>query len=373
MNDNLKRLAGVVARAVLLKVSLPVLLIAVGLIVVIVLIIASFIGSQDFGETGSLKGGNKQLSEQVLEWEEDVKDAVIEESLDLEYVHVLLAILQQESGGDMISSNGDIFQSSESKCGSIGCITDPQESIKQAVKHFKNNVSNAKGNKEVAIQSYNFGNGFADWTQKNHDNKWSREIAIEFSQHMMTKVNNPSNYTCIRKEAKPHGACYGDILYVPTIVDYLPDGNNSEETQGVEFTGNLIFPTQPVIVTSNFGKRISPGGTGSTNHNGIDLGCTGGITPIQSAGIGEVVYSQFNAGGYGNTVIIKHAEDFYTHYAHMTSLNVDENDFVSEGDQIGVCGNTGDSYGAHLHFETKTSVWNGASNPRNFKDFPAKR
>lgn len=371
MNDNLKRIGAVVGRAVLMKISLPIILIAVAFLLLIILIIASVIGSDDIGESGSLRGGNKQLSEDVLQWEEDVKDAVIEESLDLEYVHILLAILQQESGGNMISTNGDIFQSSESKCGSIGCITDPQESIKQAVKYFKNTVSKSKGNKEVAIASYNFGNGFADWTQKNHDNKWSKEIAIEFSQLMMTKVSNPSNYTCIRKEAKPHGACYGDILYVPTIVDYLPESNNSDETQGNDFTGDLVFPLRQVVVTSNFGKRVSPGGIGSTTHNGIDLGCTGGITPIYSAGQGQVVFSELS-GGYGNTVIVKHANDLYTHYAHMSRIIASEGDFVTNNDQLGICGTTGTSTAPHLHFEIKSSDWKGHSNPRDFLDFPPK-
>lgn len=369
MNDNAKRIGAIIARALITKISWPVLLIAVGLLIFMVIMMAT-IASTDIGESGNLHGGNKQLPDSVLQWEDDVKEGMMENSLDQEYLPVMLAILYQESKGDLISSNGDIFQSSESKCGSIGCITDPKESIDQAVKHFKNNVSKAKGNKEVAIASYNFGNGFADWTQKNHENEWSKEIAIEFSQHMMTKVSNPSNYTCIREEAKPHGACYGDILYVPTIMAFLP----SEKTEDdIQYSGELVFPTLPVVVTSNFGGRISPGEVGSKDHKGIDLACISGATPIQSAGAGQVVYSEFNEGGFGNTVIVKHEEDFYTHYAHMSTLIADKGDYVSEGEQIGICGNTGASTGPHLHFEVKTSEWNGQSDPRNFIDFPPKR
>lgn len=372
MNDNFKRIGSIIARSILTKISFPVILIALVVLFLVVIIVASIL-SNDAGESGSLQGGNKQLSEKVLEWEDDITDSVIEHGLDIEYIPVLLAILQQESGGNMTRTNGDIFQSSESKCGSIGCITDPQESINQAVIHFKETVSKSKGNKEVAIQSYNFGNGFAEWVQENHDNKWSVDIAIEFSQKMMKKVSNPSNYTCIRKEAEPHGACYGDILYVPTIVSFLPDGNNNVvETDGVDFSGELKSPIFNPIVTSNFGNRVSPGGIGSDDHKGIDLGCVGGVTPIQSAGAGQVVYSEYS-GGYGNTIIIKHEEGFFTHYAHLSSLFKDVNDFVSESDQIGLCGTTGASTGPHLHFETKTSEWNGHSDPRNFINFPPVR
>lgn len=369
MNDNLKRVGLILGRSILTKLSLPIIIIAMFLLLLIVVIVASVL-SEDFGESGSLQGGNKQLSEKVLKWEDDITDAVIKYELDLEYVPILLAILQQESGGDMINTNGDIFQSSESKCGSIGCITNPIESIDQAVKHFKETVSRSNGNKEVAIQSYNFGNGFADWVKKNHENKWSVDIAIEFSQKMMKKVSNPSNYTCIRAEAKPHGACYGDILYVPSIVSYLPKGNNNQvETEGVDFSGDLIHPIIPPTVTSNFGKRVSPQGIGSTDHKGIDLGCIGGVTPIRSAGAGQIVYSNYS-NGYGNTVIIKHEEGFFTLYAHMSRLLKNTNDFVNAGTQIGVCGSTGNSTGPHLHFETKTSEWSGQSDPRNFINFP---
>ncbi|SRR5690625_803173 len=368
MNDNFKKISGIIARSLLTKVSWPVILIAAGLMVFVVIVIAAIVSS-DMGEGGGIKGGNKQLPEQVLAWEEDINESVVEHGLDPEYAPILLAILNQESGGDMISTNGDIFQSSESKCGSIGCITDPQESIDQAVKHFKNTVSKANGNKEVAIASYNFGNGFAEWTQKNHNNEWSREIAIEFSQHMMGKVDDPENYTCIREEAKEHGACYGDILYVPTIISFLPNEGGSDSN--VSFSGDLTFPLQQVTVTSNYGTRILNGKT--DKHAGIDLGCIGGVTPIYAAGAGQVVYSEFNSGGYGNTVILEHEDGFYTHYAHMSMLDADKGDYVNSGEKVGVCGNTGDSYGAHLHFETKAEEWGSHMNPRDFLDFPAKQ
>jgi len=368
MSDNFKKLGSILTSSILAKVGLPVILVVVAILGFLVIIVASILGS-DMGGGGKIDGGGKELSEQVLRWEDQIQDALDEHGLDDKYMPVLLAILQQESGGDALATTGDIFQASESKCGEIGCINDPNESIDQAVKHFKNNVEAANGNQEVAIASYNFGNGFAQWTQKNHDNEWSIDIAIEFSQHMMEKVENPDNYTCLRQEAKKHDACYGDILYVSTIKQYLP--GSDRDSSDVNFAGDLNNPLNSVVVTSNFGYRVSPGdGVGSTDHKGIDFDCVGGTTPILAAGDGQVVVSENNSGGYGKMVIIKHDVGFYTHYAHMSALSVDKNDFVKSGDKLGVCGSTGDSTGAHLHFETKSELWGGQQNPRDFLDLP---
>src|SRR5699024_7705434 len=114
--------------------------------------------------------------------------------------------------------------------------------------------------------------------------------------------------------------------------------------------GQIAPPVTPVIVTSHFGNRSSPGGIGSTNHTGIDLACQGGVTPINSLFAGEVVTSEYR-GGLGNTVVVKHSSDFYSTYAHMSSLEVSVGDAVNAGDTLGICGSTGNSTGPHLHLE----------------------
>lgn len=136
MDDKGKKIGKILASSAITKVSLPVLAI-VGLVVaLLILIVAAVVGS-DFSDIG---GGGKKLPDEVMKWEENIEEALEENDLDEKYKPVMLAILNQESGGDMSSTGGDIFQSSESKCGEIGCITDPQESTDQAVKHFKGNL-----------------------------------------------------------------------------------------------------------------------------------------------------------------------------------------------------------------------------------------
>jgi murein DD-endopeptidase MepM/ murein hydrolase activator NlpD len=108
----------------------------------------------------------------------------------------------------------------------------------------------------------------------------------------------------------------------------------------------------PFFITSTFGPRWG------RNHNGVDMGCKLGQTPILAAKSGRVFYCGFGIygqgyGGYGNTVVIDHGGGIYSLYAHMALLTVTRGQTVKGGQSIGVCGNTGHSLGAHLHFEVK--------------------
>ncbi|MGN6221658.1 MAG: M23 family metallopeptidase [Microbacterium sp.] len=93
----------------------------------------------------------------------------------------------------------------------------------------------------------------------------------------------------------------------------------------------------------------------STNHQGYDMAQGCGAT-VYAAGPGEVI----TAGtyqGYGNTVRIDHGDDIVTLYGHMqwNSLRVAVGDQVTAGTPLGAEGNTGKSFGCHLHFELRES------------------
>ena len=115
--------------------------------------------------------------------------------------------------------------------------------------------------------------------------------------------------------------------------------------------GGYIWPTNDTrLVTSPVGGRASPGGIGSTNHQGIDIGAAYG-TNILAAKSGTVILAGWY-GGYGNCVIIQHGSGgYYTTYGHMSRILVYEGQEVSQGQVIGLVGNTGASWGAHIHFE----------------------
>lgn len=105
-----------------------------------------------------------------------------------------------------------------------------------------------------------------------------------------------------------------------------------------------LLPMHDYRLSSSYGWRWS------RMHNGIDLAASQG-TPIYAVRAGTVTLSRWHAG-YGYAVIIDHGDGVETLYAHASQLLVYEGQEVSAGDRIALVGNTGYSFGAHLHFET---------------------
>ena len=118
--------------------------------------------------------------------------------------------------------------------------------------------------------------------------------------------------------------------------------------------GKMLWPCpSSTRITSTFGGRASPGGIGSTNHKGIDIGASSGAA-IVAALDGKVVYTGFNTAR-GNYVMIDHGGGIITLYQHGLngSIKVSSGQNVSKGQTIMSVGSTGYSTGPHLHFE----VW----------------
>ena len=109
----------------------------------------------------------------------------------------------------------------------------------------------------------------------------------------------------------------------------------------------MVNPVPAAMVTSHFGWRILRGV--SDHHDGLDLAAPKG-TPIYAAASGEVIYAGYN-GSYGNYIKIKHPDGLVTLYAHCSELLVETGDTVSQADEIGLVGSTGNSTGYHCHFE----------------------
>jgi murein DD-endopeptidase MepM/ murein hydrolase activator NlpD len=88
-------------------------------------------------------------------------------------------------------------------------------------------------------------------------------------------------------------------------------------------------------------------------HTGVDFVVPTGTT-LKSIAAGTVVSAGWG-GAYGNQVVIQHADGKYSQYAHMSSLSVSAGQTVTEGQQIGLSGATGNVTGPHLHFEIRTT------------------
>ncbi len=112
----------------------------------------------------------------------------------------------------------------------------------------------------------------------------------------------------------------------------------------INTTGAIV----PVPTFMNSGFKIRWGKW----HNGNDYASPIG-TPVQSTWEGKVRYAQFNEGGFGNLVIIRHNNGLETYYAHLSKIDVEINQIITAGQIIGKTGNTGHSTGPHLHYECR--------------------
>lgn len=100
-------------------------------------------------------------------------------------------------------------------------------------------------------------------------------------------------------------------------------------------------------------------------HQGVDLPLKTG-DPVHAAFDGKVRISKYT-GGYGNLIVLRHANGLETFYGHLSKSNVKVGDWVHAGQVIGQGGSTGRSTGPHLHFETR---WQGYSfDPQRLIDF----
>ena len=145
-----------------------------------------------------------------------------------------------------------------------------------------------------------------------------------------------------------------------TMAIHLPKLDPSSITEPIMLTlPKFSWPT-PVSarVSSHFGPRRR------RYHYGLDLAQPTG-EPIYAAFDGVVRISKRNRS-YGNLVIIHHANGLETYYAHMSKREVSAGDYVKSGDLIGLCGNTGRSFGSHLHFEIR--YMGNAMNPEDVLD-----
>lgn len=123
------------------------------------------------------------------------------------------------------------------------------------------------------------------------------------------------------------------------------------------------WPLGQPRVLSPFGRR------GSRFHAGIDLIQTRGGGDVVRASRAGTVLEARTRRGYGLTVLLRHADGWFTRYAHLRRLDVKEGRDLVTGDALGIVGRTGRATTAHLHFEILTPTRQPVD-PRPFL-FPA--
>ncbi len=127
-----------------------------------------------------------------------------------------------------------------------------------------------------------------------------------------------------------------------------------EVPSSVNIQRHESHPTQflrPAVgrVSSGFGMRIHPLTQQYQMHDGVDVAMPVG-SEVHAAESGRISFAG-QKRGYGNIVIVEHADGYETRYAHLDKIGVEVGDVVRRGETIAKSGNSGRSTGPHLHFE----------------------
>lgn len=302
---------------------------------------------------GSADGGfgvGAAVSQDVLQYSSLIRKYADKYGIS-QYFDLICAVMMAESGG----RGTDPMQSSEcpynTKYQNLpGAIEEPEYSIDCGV-HVLADALREAGCKSptdtnrisLALQGYNFGNGYISWAIKNYGG-YTQQSAIDFSNKMKAQLGWDT---------------YGNSQYVQAVMQfYLYPAGGGKEGWGSPFVGQ----DWRAVVTSEFGNRIDPINGGSDFHTGIDIGFPYG-TPINAVKSGVVEYTS-DQTTYGNHLVIDHGNGVKTLYAHCSQILVRSGQRVAKGEVVALVGATGNVTGPHLHLNVE--IDGELQNPRGY-------
>jgi murein DD-endopeptidase MepM/ murein hydrolase activator NlpD len=178
--------------------------------------------------------------------------------------------------------------------------------------------------------------------------------AYKVERQRLAEVNNLSPPYLLKAES---------TLFIPgashvKVVDPKPDIPEDRSPVN-DFSGTLAWPLDGSII-SEFGVRRG------ILHNGIEISADAG-SPVRAAADGRVGYVG-SIKGYGNVVILQHANRLLTVYAHLEEIRAQKGKKISRGHPIGTVGGTGSEGKPSLYFEVRSR-----SKPRNPRFFLARK
>lgn len=169
-----------------------------------------------------------------------------------------------------------------------------------------------------------------------------KQLKIDIGAMLKTKES-------IKKDSKKFEK---QIDELNTYANKIAEEIRRKQSGGKYVGGKLNWPAPGYTrITSPFGYRIHPILKRKKMHTGIDIGISYGKTVV-AAGDGKVIMANWY-GGYGKAVMIDHGGGIVTLYAHNSKLLVKVGQKVKRGQAITKAGSTGNSTGAHLHFEVR--------------------
>jgi murein DD-endopeptidase MepM/ murein hydrolase activator NlpD len=166
---------------------------------------------------------------------------------------------------------------------------------------------------------------------------------IEWIPQISVETVDPQ--AALAQSATPRSTRAQKKIYIPA----LPDLNGvSPKTLGFK------WPTHGYHgVTFPFGPH-----DGNQFHHGTDIACALG-QPLYASKAGRIVFAGDAGSAYGNAVAIEHGNTYMTVYGHLSVLSVEPGELVASQQKIGLCGQTGNATGPHVHFELRyrNYVW----------------
>lgn len=179
-------------------------------------------------------------------------------------------------------------------------------------------------------------------------------LAYDVSREALARANGIRDSSQLRVGQRIFVPGATRQLPVDIITPAEPAAPSLPEPQEAAVEG-FLWPVSGTI-NSGFGPR------GASFHDGVDIAAPEG-TPVRAIDKGEVIYSD-QLRGYGNMVIVRHADGIVSVYAHNEANLVREGQMVSRGEVLAKVGSTGRVSGPHLHFEIRRN--NSAQDPLRY-------
>lgn len=164
-----------------------------------------------------------------------------------------------------------------------------------------------------------------------------------------------SAYCPVGAANDPHGLNKNWVPAIKGFIEQLGGMNGVCDTEAAETNANLAagangfaVPVKNYQITSPYGQR------GGEFHRGLDMGASEG-EPIYASKAGVIITSEYHYS-WGYHIVIEHENGMMTLYAHQSKLIGRAGQKVKQGTLIGLVGNTGNSFGSHLHLEMGTNT-----------------
>ena len=296
----------------------------------------------------NIKEKNTEI--EALQKDYDEKKQLLEERLVAIYeqgrITFLDVILASENIWDYISMSSKVQQ-----------LTDADNEQMDKVETQKNEVESAKAELEK---------------QKKELDESKKEVQNKQTQIKTAKAKKEAKAETLTAEQKK---LQSEINKYNSEIQKLEAelakaaGDYSGSYTG-KFAGTLSWPLSKSspgynYITSYYGNRQVPIAGATSDHRAIDIGVPTG-TQVLSAGNGIVISTGYNSAR-GYFVIIKHADNLFTLYQHLSKILVSRGQTVSTGKTIAKSGSTGVGTGPHLHFEVRKSQYYGSEvNPLDY-------